>query len=462
LKLFTRTQQRFQDYRPILILALPLMLNNIIEAVLTVTDTWFVGHISAEATAALSAATWPSLLLIILMGGVGIAVQTLAARAFGAEEFTKAARHVWNGIGVSILLIPIFYGLASLATLIFSPFGLPSSVLELIQAWWKPRLGAGSLAVIFGCLTGFFNAINQTKITLLLTVLLGIVNIPFNYLFIYYLKWGIAGSAWGSNLALLFVCLIGLFIFTSKKYATSFQSRHIAIPSGYELKQLIQEGLGLGMVFSVDLFGWSLFQLMQARLGVIQGAATQIAMTLASFGYLPILGIASAGTTLVGQAFGAKASEQAYRVGNQVIRLSLSYMGLISLVFIVLSKPLSHLFITPDTPHATEIAHLVRELLWFVAAYQLFDGLNLSAGFCLRGAGDLFASARLYTAASFLVLVPLCHTLTFNPQQAWIKGLPQAGWGVKGGWTSVIFYNGILSLFQYLRWRSRVWQKKFI
>ena len=61
----------------------------------------------------------------------------------------------------------------------------------------------------------------------------------------------------------------------------------------------------MGLLSAADILGFALFQLMQVRLGTVDGASTQIVMMLTSFCYMPAVGIAMAGTTLVGQAIGA-------------------------------------------------------------------------------------------------------------------------------------------------------------
>ena len=61
----------------------------------------------------------------------------------------------------------------------------------------------------------------------------------------------------------------------------------------------------MGAMYAADLFGLALFQLMQVRLSPVEGASTQIVMMLTSIAYLPGMGLALAGTTLVGQSIGA-------------------------------------------------------------------------------------------------------------------------------------------------------------
>ena len=98
-------------------------------------------------------------------------------------------------------------------------------------------------------------------------------------------------------------------------------------------------------------------------------------------------------------------------------------------------------------------------LLWFAAAYQFFDGLNIGSSFCLRGAGDTLVPGALVLVLSWFVFVPLAHALTFAPGGGFLHFLPQFGYGTRGGWIAVIIYVLLLGSVLFGRWRLGVWQK---
>jgi MATE family multidrug resistance protein len=215
----------------------------------------------------------------------------------------------------------------------------------------------------------------------------------------------------------------------------------------------------MGLLPAADLLGFSIFQMMQVRLGTVGGAATQMVMVLTSLSYMPGYGIAQAGTTLVGQSIGAGDRPWAQRVGSRVILLASVYMGSIGLLIAFAGPWLLPFFTGAHDAEAVAAVALGTKLLWFAAVYQFFDGLNLSSGLCLRGAGDAIVPAALVLPVSLLVFVPLAHALTFAPGQGWVNFLPQYGWGAYGGWLAVVLYLMLLGSVLFLRWRSGVWQK---
>ncbi len=105
------------------------------------------------------------------------------------------------------------------------------------------------------------------------------------------------------------------------------------------------------------------------------------------------------------------------------------------------------------------MVELARTLLWIAAGYQIFDGFNLGAGFCLRGAGDVRTPTLLVVLLSWGCFVPLAHVLSFSPGQGLVGFLPQLGLGAAGGWSALLLYTFVLGAAMFLRWRSGAWRQ---
>jgi MATE family multidrug resistance protein len=218
-------------------------------------------------------------------------------------------------------------------------------------------------------------------------------------------------------------------------------------------------GLPMGVMYAADLFGMALFQLMQVRLSAADGAATQIVMMLTSMSYMPGIGIALAGTTLVGQSIGAGDPEWARRLGNAIIVMTIAFMGTLGVLVALAGPWLLPTFLSTSDPQAGEVVRIAIVLLWIAAAYQIFDGLSLGSGFSLRGAGDVKVPAVLFLLCSWGVFVPLAHMLSFAPGQGWTDIAPQFGFGAAGGWTGLLIYIVLLGSALFVRWRSGRWRR---
>jgi multidrug resistance protein, MATE family len=270
---------------------------------------------------------------------------------------------------------------------------------------------------------------------------------------------GVAGSAWATNCAQLIGVGVALVWFLAPGTRARFRSHLTMRLHGRALWRQVQLGFPMGLLIAADILGFALFQLMQVRLGTVDGASTQIVMMLTSFCYMPAVGIAMAGTTLVGQAIGAHHKDWALKVGNGIILIAVLYMGAIGVLLAAVGPWVLPFFTNAADPQAARVVERAVTLLWIAAGYQLFDGLNISSSANLRGAGDVRLPAVMVLALSWLVFVPLAHSLSFAPGQGWVDWLPQYGLGAVGGWFAALIYIFFLGLMLFLRWRSRAWQR---
>lgn len=446
------------DLRAVLALTWPMFLNAAVQVVLNLTDTWFIAHISTGATAAIGAIYFLVMVFILLLGGVGMGLQTLVAQAWGGGHRAAAVRVTWAAVWLSLATAPLFWWLGDLGPQLLAPFGLQPEIAHQAAAFWRPRLHGGSLAVALYAFTSFYNGIGRPRVTLTIMLMTALANVVFNAVLIRGMGLGIAGSAIATSMAQGMGAVLGLAAFLFSAEGSAGAVWRAWRPAAIDLRRVLAVGIPTGLFPAVDVVGFALFQMMMARLGVVDGAATQLVMMLTSVAYLPAIGIGLAGTTLVGQSIGAGDRVWAMRLGTRIIGLGVLYMGGLGILFALFGRPLLGFFIDPDTPEAIATLDLARRLLWIAAGYQLFDAVNLCSAFCLRGAGDVKVPTVFLLLASWLVFMPLTHALAFAPGQGYVDFLPQFGWGAAGGWTAALVYILLLALILFARWRSGAWK----
>ena len=447
------------DQRAVLALALPLMANSAVQIVLNLTDMWFMGRISTKALAAVGAVQWLIMVAVLVLGGAGTAVQTLVAQHFGARRYSRAGEAAWTALWGMACAAPLFVLVGAARHLILAPFGFDAEIERLAAAFWFPRIGGAFVGAALWAMLGFFNGIGRPRLTLWITLVTTFTNAVLNQVFIFGLGWGIAGSAWATNCAQLIGLLFALAIFLQPYYRRVYHTHLTWHPHAQRLLTQLRLGVPMGLSPAADLLGFAIFQMMQTWLGTADGAATQMVVILTSLAYMPGFGIASAGTTLVGQSIGAGARDWALRVGNRTILLAALYMGGIGVLIALTGRWLLPFFTGAHDADAVAAVALGQRLLWLAAAFQFFDGLNLGSSMCLRGAGDVKVPAVLVLTLSIFLFVPLAHALTFARGQGWVSFLPQFGYGAVGGWVAVLLYVIVLGSTLFLRWRSRAWQQ---
>ena len=151
-----------------------------------------------RAVAQAYASTWWLFMIvgILFFGGPGMAVQTLAAQAFGAGDNRATSRAAWAGVRAMLLFAPAFVVLAFIGPTIIGWLKLDAHVAELANEFWFPRVLGGAFALGIWGTTGFFNGVGRTRITLALMAFVAVLNAVLNQIFIFGFDWGVAGTGW--------------------------------------------------------------------------------------------------------------------------------------------------------------------------------------------------------------------------------------------------------------------------
>jgi multidrug resistance protein, MATE family len=443
----------------LLALAAPLMITNVVQAALNLTDTWFLGRLSTAAVAAMSAIYWLMTCIILVLGGVGLAVQTFVAQASGSGRRARASQAAWNAIWACVAALPLFAAVAFAGPWLLRPFQLPPEIQQLALDYWRPRLLGAALGSMGWALMSFFNGVGATRATLAVATLTMLANVPLNELLIFRLGFGMAGSAWATNLAQVAGLLLACGLMLTGRFARDFRTRLTWRPRWPIVRRQVAVGLPIGLMYGADLLGLALLQLMIVQVSAADAAATQVVIMLTSLAYMPTIGVATAGTTLVGQAIGAGQRDWAARVGNVVIATCATLMFSLALLLLAGGRAVLPAFLDSGDPASAAAVATGLLLLWPAAAYQLFDGLYFGSSFCMRAAGDTRVPAITALGLSWLFFIPLAHTLVFTPEQAWLPGLPQSGLGAIGGWIALMCYAMLLGSSMLLRWRTGRWRR---
>ena len=439
-------------------LAAPLMITNAVQALLNLTDLWFIGRLSTDAVAAMGAIYWIMTCAILLFGGVGLAVQTFVAQAYGSRRGAYASRALWNALWASLALLPLFVGLAFAGPALLHPFGLDPHVEALALEYWKPRMAGAFIGSMGWAAMGFFNGISAVRFTMAVVVVTTVSNAILNQLFIFNLGMGMKGSAWATNVAQVIGVALAMALFLGGDVGRRYRARLMWRPRWSVIVAQLKLGMPIGVMYGADVLGLALSQMMIAQTSATGAAATQIVIALTSMAYMPTVGVALAGTTLVGQSIGAGEREWANRLGNVIIAMCAALMAVVAILLLVVGPWVLPLFVSSGGPSAGDVVALGLTLLWPAAAYQIFDGLYLGSSFCLRGAGDTRVPAATALVLSWFLFVPLAHTLVFAPGEGWIDGLPQYGLGAKGGWLALMIYCTLLGCSMFWRWRHGAWR----
>jgi MATE family multidrug resistance protein len=169
--------------------------------------------------------------------------------------------------------------------------------------------------------------------------------------------------------------------------------------------------MGVTMLFEVAMFNGA--TLAMGAFGTASIAAHQIAITIPSLTFMVPLGIGLAATVRVGMAAGAGDAKAARRAGFTAIAMAMSFMSATALLLLLYPRVIASLWL-PDTPDNAEVLALAVTFLHVASAFQLMDGVQVTAAMSLRGLKDARWPMGLAGASYWLAGAPMCALLGFG------------------------------------------------
>ena len=399
-----------QGYRDVLRVGLPLVAGMISSTAMQFTDRLFLSHYSVTSIAAAMPGTMAAVALQLPLMGLCGYVSVLIAQFAGAGKNKEVGSILWQGLWVSCLGAVVLAFCCLLAKPLFSWAAHPPDV-QAEEVRYFSLLLLGSVFLLCGSvISGFFAGRGQTRPVFFANLAGAILNIPLDYMLIFG-KWGapelgITGAAIATVAGWAFcAALLGLGVFTrgnDKKYGV-FRSWRIRKDM---LLRLFRFGGPSGINLFMEVVGFTWFVLEVGKLGEVALAASNIAFSMNSLVFTPMLGINTAVSTLVGQAMGGKKPGEAARATTSALHLSLMYMVPLCVVLVVFAGPLMDIF-RPSDP-AVEYAPIRATgvvLIYYIALYSLVDSGNIVYFGALKGAGDTFFTMLILGGAGLFALV---------------------------------------------------------
>ena len=321
-----RTMTQSEKLRLIVSLSIPSILAQISATVMFFIDASMVGHLGAKATAAIGlveTTTW-------LMGGLasaanmGFSVQV--AHFIGANDF-KAARRVLRQALICSLLWGLMISTAAVAVHHHLPYWLGGTEDIAGDASLYFML-IGIFGIFFqmeGLAGSMLKCSGNMKIPSILNIMMCVLDVVFNYFFIYMLDMGVIGAAIGTGMAELITAALMLWFLLVRspmlrltRREDEQESEESFRPTGDVVKTAFKIGAPMGLQHLLMGGAQIVSTIIVAPLGTIAIAANSLAIIVESLCYMPGYGIAEAATTLVGQGIGA---------GQQRLTRSFAYLS---------------------------------------------------------------------------------------------------------------------------------------
>lgn len=412
-----------EEIRQTLRLALPIAFAQVALMTMGLVDAALVGRVSETDLAAVSLGN--SLVFAVVCTGMGVtmAVEPLASQAMGAGDPDRAWMSLRSGlVACTLLSIPTMI-VGALSPLLLDLFGVDPTVIPAARAFVYARLPGMPMWLFFMAAKAYLEARGITR-PLFVS---GWATNVLNFVVVALLVFGDGALAYVGLPGLGLPALgslgagIGTTFSNAALAAMALYAAYQARPEGATLfggareelalqtRKLLRVGVPMGLQILTEAGVFSLVSLLAGRLGARISAAHQIALGLASYTFMGVLGISSATAVRVGRAIGAGDERGPRRAGLVGFGLVLGYMGACAAVFVIFARPLARIF-TSD-PGVQEVA---VGLIRIAAAFQLADGLQGVAGGALRGAADTRFASWANVACHWGVGLPLALVFGFT------------------------------------------------
>ena len=443
-----------EKYREVLRISLPLVAAMASATVMQFTDRVFLANYSLDAIAAALPAGIAAHFFITIFDGTAGYLNVFIAQYTGAAAFNRVGSALWQGIYFTAAAALVMIGLAFFAAPIFRLAGHAPEVQQLEIVYFRVMcLGAGFhiLSTTMAC---YYSGRGRTRPVMIINIIGMLVNIPLDYALIN--GWGIFPELGilGAVLATVFSwiltsILFGLLIFTRENDRVYGVLRNRALDIVL-LKRLFRFGLPGALQFTADIFTFMFFIFIVGRIGTVELAVTNIAMSIDTLSFLPMLGISLGTSTLVGQALGRKNPDDAVAATTATLHLTILYTLVFVLLFVLAPKPLLNLFWPPDlSPEQQASVNVMGTvLLRFVAGFLFFDAVYMIITGALKGAGD----------TRFILISIGCVSFLTMLLPAYI-GVEYFGLGLYFAWTCAVAFIFVLAVVTALRYQQGKWKE---
>lgn len=436
----------------VLTLAMPAIIEQVMVTMVQYIDTAMVGSLGSVSTAAVgltASSTW-------LIGGflnaaaVGFSIQV--AQYVGAGN-SEMARQVTGQALKFVAIFGIIVG--AIAVCVASPLpywlGAGNDIAEPASLYFRIFSCAVPFNFCVLMLSAIIRCSGDTKTPMLLNLLINVFNVIFNFLLIYPTRtvrffsfeftmfgadMGVAGAALGSLLALLIISMLFIIVIFKKESPVRISLREKYKFDRTCLLTALRVGIPVALERTLMSFAQIVITSIISRIGTVAIAANHLAVQAESLSYMPAYGVATAGTTLIGQAIGAKRKDLAIRFSRIV-----TYIGILIMLFggamlFFFAPQLIGLFSSDP-----EVLELGASVLRIVAFAEPFFAMSIVVTGVLRGSGD--------TTAPFIISLITMWGIRITLSLVLVNSL-----GLVGVWVAMaveLCVRGILFMFRMFR-----------
>ena len=434
--------------RAITMLAIPMVLEMMMESLFAVVDVFWVAHLGSDAVATVGFTESLLTLLYAVALGLSIATAATVARRIG-EKNPEAAGEVAVQSVLLGLIVAVIVGVSGglLAPKLLRAMGASDSVLATGTGYARAIYsGSGTVLLLF-LINAVFRGAGDAALAMRVLWTANIINILLNPCLIFGLgpfpRLGVAGSGIGTTIGRGTGVILQLWLLTHGKSRVAVHFRQFRLQPALMLR-LIRLSLGGMFQNFIGMASWIALVRMTAVFGSAAIAGYTLALRLILFALLPSWGMANAAATLVGQNLGAQKPDRAEKSVWRAGFYNMVFLGLVAIAFVAFAGPIVRIF-TDDPAVVSMASATLRVVSYGYIAYAW--GMVVVQSF--NGAGDTVTPTILNLICFWLWQIPLAWFLAFK-----------AGIGPSGVFASIAISNATFAILGILAFRRGKWKER--
>ncbi|HXG82575.1 MAG TPA: MATE family efflux transporter [Pyrinomonadaceae bacterium] len=451
----------------IFLLAVPMILEMLMESVFAIVDIYFVGHLGADAVAIVGLTE--SMLAIVYAVAIGLSIGATAtvARRTGERDAEGAARTAAHAVYLGLIVSAVM----SVVGIVFAPtllslLGGSEKVVAEGAAFTRIMLGGNFVIVFLFLLNAIFRGAGDAAIAMRVLILANLLNIILAPCFIMgadifaflgiaapqavidnwiFPELGVTGAAVGTTIGRGCGVLFAAWYLIHKSGRITIRREHWRFDSAI-MSSLLKVAAPAVLQWTIGTASWSVLIFVVAGFGSEAIAGYTIGLRVIMFALLPAVGLSNAAATLVGQNLGAGKPERAEKSVWKAAFINAAVLGAVSLIFLFYSNQIVGFF----TGEADVLAY-GADALRIVSYGFIFYAFGMVLESSFNGAGDTWTPTYLNLSIFWLFEIPLAYLLAYR-----------FGMGTRGVFWAITIAFSLLAIVSAILFKRGKWKTKVV
>ena len=390
--------QYTREFKYNLKLATPVILGMIGHTFVGLVDNIMVGQLGSAELAAVSLGN--SFIFIAMSLGIGFstALTPLIAEAHSEQNFEKGKSSFKHGLFLCTIISVLLFILLLFAKPLMYVMDQPEEVVVLAI----PYLDLVGLSliplIVFQAFKQFSDGLSLVKYPMYATIIANVLNVFFNYVFIFgkfgFPEMGIVGAALGTLISRVVMLFFLWWLLALKKKSKAYVTNiKFFVLNSVMMKKVFNIGFpsAMQMFFEVGIFTAAIW--LSGTLGRNPQAANQIALNLSSMTFMVATGLSVTAMIRVGNQKGLQNFKELRRIALSIFLLGFVFACIFALMFLVLHNAFPKIYVNLNDPinaiDNAEVIQIASTLLIAAAIFQISDSLQVITLGALRGLQDV-------------------------------------------------------------------------